>query len=239
MSEIVPTGGMSPFDAIKNVDPDGREWWSARDLQKVMGYARWENLEVPLNRAMQSASNVGTDLTSNFLRSQKIVNGRSVADCQLTRYAAYLVAMNGDPNKSEVAAAQSYFAVKTREAEVAPVRSEIDLIIASALEMKRMAERIEAVGSAVIEAGQDARAANARIDAMEGRHNWFSALGYAITNGMPTDSVSLARFGKVAASIARAGGIQPNKVQHAHFGAVNEFPVHVWDRARDALGGAA
>ena len=123
--------------------------------------------------------------------------------------------------------------------EQARPQSELDLIIASALEMKRMSERVEQAATAAVEAAQDARVANARIDAIEGRHDWFSALGYAKTHGMATDSMSLARFGKLAATIARAEGVEPNKVQHAHFGAVNEFPVHVWDRARTALGGAA
>lgn len=108
----------SPFDAIRRLDESGRETWSARALQDVMAYARWENFEVPLNRAMRAAENVGADVTSNFLRSQKISVTRPGVDYDLTRYAAYLVAMNGDPNKPEVARAQTYFAVKTREAEV-------------------------------------------------------------------------------------------------------------------------
>lgn len=235
------SGSDSPFDAIKRTDEHG-EHWSARDLQVVMAYARWENFEVPLRRAMKAAENVGTDVTSNFLRSQKINGSRSVTDYELTRYAAYLVAMNGDPNKPEVAAAQTYFAVKTREAEIAqPVapRSELDILRAAIDQIEQAQQRAARAEQAAIEAASDARAANARIDAMEGRHNWFSALGYAIEHGMPTDSISLARFGKVAASIARADGITPNKVQHAHYGSVNEFPIHVWDRARDALGGAA
>lgn len=110
------SGAASPFDTIKQTGADG-ERWAARDLQTVMGYSRWENFEVPLNRAMRAAQNVGADVTSNFLRSQKITGNRPGVDYELTRYAAYLVAMNGDPNKAEVAQAQTYFAVKTREAE--------------------------------------------------------------------------------------------------------------------------
>ncbi len=125
---------------------------------------------------------------------------------------------------------------RTGSYSLAP-QSQIDIIIASAMEMKRIAEQVERTAAAVIEAGQEAAVANARIDAIEGRHDWFSALGYAKTCGLPTDSVSLARFGKLAATIARSEGVEPNKVQHAHFGAVNEFPVHVWDRAASALRG--
>lgn len=110
----------SPFDSIRHVRPDGSEFWRARELQPLMGYARWENFETPLTRAMQAAANTGVDVTSNFLRSQEITATKPREDVELSRYGAYLTAMNGDPNKSEVAAAQSYFAVRAREAETAP-----------------------------------------------------------------------------------------------------------------------
>lgn len=117
--------------------------------------------------------------------------------------------------------------------------SELDILRRAIDQIEQAQQAAARAEQAAVEATKDARVANARIDAMEGRHNWFSALGYAIDSGMPTDSVSLARFGKLAASIARADGIEPNKVQHSHFGKVNEFPLHVWDRARQAMGGAA
>src|SRR5690625_3752673 len=121
MTVISPSA--SPFDAIKNTRAeDGSEFWSARDLQPLMGYAAWRNFEVPIDRAMTSALNEGIDVNSNFARSRKITATKPQDDYLLSRFAAYLVAMNGDPNKPEVAAAQTYFAVKTREAEVAPVR---------------------------------------------------------------------------------------------------------------------
>jgi len=113
---IVPPEGGSPFDALRG--PDGR--WPARQLQILMGYSRWENLAPALKRAMASARNEGLDVEENFLRSQEVAGQRGPGreDFRLTRHAAYLLAMNGDPNKAEVAAAQTYFAVKTREAEV-------------------------------------------------------------------------------------------------------------------------
>lgn len=113
---IIPQSS-SPFDAI--VGDDGR--WSARSLQTLMSYARWENLAPALNRAMASARNEGLDVAEHFLGSQEVAGGSGPAreDFRLTRHAAYLLAMNGDPNKPEVAAAQSYFAIRTREAETA------------------------------------------------------------------------------------------------------------------------
>lgn len=122
MTVISPTA--SPFDAIKQVSEGGAEYWSARDMQPLMGYSTWQNFMVPLNRAVAAAENQGADVDLNFMQSHKVaVPGKMPqSDFRLSRFAAYLVAMNGDPNKSEVAAAQHYFAVKTREAEVAPVR---------------------------------------------------------------------------------------------------------------------
>lgn len=112
----------SPFDSTRQVRPDGSEFWSARDLQSLLGYSEWRNLLVPIERAMKSAANQGYDLSGHFAQSHKTPDGGGPAtlDYLLSRFAAYLVAMNGDPNKPEVAAAQAYFAIRTREAEVAP-----------------------------------------------------------------------------------------------------------------------
>lgn len=115
-----PTEGVpdnSPFDTIKHTREDGSEFWSARDLMKLMGYGAWREFKVPIERAMKSASNQSVDVTSNFGVSPKITVTKPAEDFQLSRFAAYLVAMNGDPNKSEVAAAQAYFAIQTRFAE--------------------------------------------------------------------------------------------------------------------------
>lgn len=116
MSDLILNDGL--FENFRRDTPDG-DRWSARSLMQLMGYARWENFEKPLTRAMQAARNTGADVAHLFLGSQEKTGGRDRADWLLTRYAAYLVAMNGDPNKPEVAAAQTYFAVKTREAETA------------------------------------------------------------------------------------------------------------------------
>lgn len=126
MSDLNLFDGAEPFDAIRQVREDGSEYWSARDLAALMGYSRWENLIVPLNRAMKAALNTGADLSSNFLRSQKISATRPGEDFDLSRYGAYLLAMNCDPNKVQVATAQTYFAVKTREAEVSKPVHEMD-----------------------------------------------------------------------------------------------------------------
>lgn len=100
----------SPFDRIRRVDPDGSEWWSARDLMPLMGYPAWREFSAATDRAKTAASNQGLIVDDLFGVDPQKTNGRPRADYRLSRMAAYLVAMNGDPNKPEVAAAQAYFA---------------------------------------------------------------------------------------------------------------------------------
>ena len=115
------------FDAIEIqvADDNGEniEVWYARELQHILGYARWENFAVAIGRAMQSCKSQGISIDDHFREVTKIIDiakgaQRPVQDFMLTRYACYLIAQNGDPKKEEVAFAQSYFAVQTRRAEI-------------------------------------------------------------------------------------------------------------------------
>ena len=121
-----PATQESPFDALRLTKADGSEYWSARDLQGLLGYVEWRKFKGAVERAKASARNSGvSNVEDQFVGSDKpIINGKGrtqqVIDFHLSRYAAYLVAMNGEPSKPEIAAAQHYFAVKTREAEVGP-----------------------------------------------------------------------------------------------------------------------
>jgi hypothetical protein len=120
---IVPSANQSPFEHLRQVDDGGREFWSARDLCPVMGYVEWRKFEDAIGRARAACENTGSIVGDHFVGADKVTEGgrwgtQRVSDHRLTRYAAYLVAMNGDPRKTEIAEAQTYFAARTREAEL-------------------------------------------------------------------------------------------------------------------------
>ena len=102
---------------------DKVEVWFARELQSVLGYARWENFTVAIGRAVESCKSQNINVDDHFREVTKMISlakgaKREVKDYMLTRFACYLIAQNGDPKKEEIAFAQGYFALQTRRAEL-------------------------------------------------------------------------------------------------------------------------
>ena len=118
----------SAFDNIKHIDKSGDEFWYARELSETLGYIQWRNFENNIKKAMQSMSNMGESINKHFVNISKVVEtgnntARDIGDIKLSRYACYIIAMNGDPTKSEIAAAQAYFAHQTRKQELNEIES--------------------------------------------------------------------------------------------------------------------
>jgi len=112
------------FEEVVRTHPDsGLEFWLARELQPILGYARWENFAKVIEKAKKACETSGYAVTDHFLGVTKMISlgkgaERPIDDIALTRYACYLIAQNGESSKEPIAFAQTYFAVQTRKQEI-------------------------------------------------------------------------------------------------------------------------
>ena len=111
------------FEGLKRVNEAGQEFWYARELQSVLEYTQWRRFYETIERAREACLNSGYDVDDHFADVGKMViigSGaeREVEDIMLSRYACYLIVMNGDPRKEVIAVGQTYFAIKTRQQEL-------------------------------------------------------------------------------------------------------------------------
>ena len=111
------------FEKIKHTDENGLEFWYARELQIVLDYKEWRKFENVINKAKESCENSNISAFEHFVGADKLSKRANnaevlIKDYKLTRYAAYLIAQNGDSRKKVIALAQTYFAVQTRKQEI-------------------------------------------------------------------------------------------------------------------------
>ena len=149
------TIGNNSFEDLKKVNEHGAEYWSARELQPLLGYTQWRRFEDAIKRAITSCNQSGNIPENHFAGAGKMVelgstSLREVPDYNLSRFACYLIAQNGDPRKPEIANAQKYFAIQARRQEIS------DAITADVerLELrKETAEEFKALSGAARDAG--------------------------------------------------------------------------------------
>jgi DNA-damage-inducible protein D len=117
------------FEGHAQQTEDGVEYWLARDLQHLLGYAKWDNFLNAISKAKTACEVSGHQVADHFADVGKTISmpkgaEKKIPEVMLTRYACYLIAQNGDPQKPEIAFAQTYFAIQTRRAELIQQRLE-------------------------------------------------------------------------------------------------------------------
>ncbi len=253
----------SPFDAIRMADDRG-EYWMARELMKPLGYDRWENFRDSIERARQACHNSGQGeenhffVTSRNKPGQTKGRGRPAEDVRLTRYACYLVAMNGDPGKAEIAAAQTYFAIQTVRAEqqlpalpvLAPVPASPaphDLIAANLQVLRQFLDNLAAVcdqqrelsrqqaelasrvGTVEESAERANRVAKAALDVGNSNYGTLSVLGWARLHNRDLTRDEAAKHGRRLTARCQRLGIDTPKIRDSRFGLVGVYPEKVVD----------
>ena len=150
------TPHLSPFDAIRHEDEQIGEFWSARELYKLLGYSTWQRFQVAIEHAKKACQESGQAISAHFNVDVKIVKAGATSkpreDYRLSRYACYLIVINADSSKPVVALGQTYFAVQTRRQEIA------DELAVLPEEQKRLILRSEmaVLNARLVEAAQQA-----------------------------------------------------------------------------------
>jgi DNA-damage-inducible protein D len=159
VDENLPQVGGVSFEGLKKTNNYGAEYWSALELQPLLGYTQWRRFENAIKKAVTSCEQSDNDPGHHFAGAGKLIPGgkgaiQIVPDFELSRFACYLIAQNGDPRKPEIASAQKYFAIQTRRQELSD-QAAADL---ERLELrKQTSEEFKALSGAAREAGVQSR----------------------------------------------------------------------------------
>jgi hypothetical protein len=225
----------SPFEQIKRIDDNGAEYWMGTELQGISGYSKKQDFFKAIIRAELSCKNTGNPSNSNFLWTSVITEGRSVKEVKLSRYACYLVFMNGDPSKLAIAQAQSYFAAKTREAELAHQKQipqtyieALKALVESEEEKERLKAQRELDRAMISVLEEESDRQSEVIDEL---FNYSSIIRVAKFNGIGEKSFHW-RMLKTASKIAKT---EVKKAPCPRFGTKNLYSHEAWQIAYPAI----
>lgn len=177
------------FEGLRQINEFGAEYWSARDLQTLLGYSQWRRFEQAIERALSSCRESGNPPEHHFAGAGKPIPGgkgavQVVDDFHLSRFACYLIAQNGDPRKSEIAQAQKYFAIQTRRQEL----SDQAAADQERLELrKQTSQEFKALSGAAQQAGVQSRMFGVFHDAgYKGLYNGLGNEAIKARKGIPS-----------------------------------------------------
>lgn len=183
------------FEKIKHVNEYGQEYWSARELQGVLEYSQWRRFHDVIERAKSACESSKNNISDHFANAGKMVSvgsgaEREVDDYLLSRYACYLIVMNGDSRKEVIALGQTYFAVKTRQQELVDEYDQLDE------DKKRLAIRNEMKvhNKSLAQAAQNAGIMQPKDYAIfqnRGYQGVYGGLGGTMPEDLPTPSKSI------------------------------------------------
>lgn len=236
---LAAPSGVSPFDSIRRVE-EGTEFWLARELMPVLGYSKWENFGAKEHgmihksgnrvtstvcRALMSCNISGLDSSLHFTHFPPVGTRQTSTpeDWKLSRHACYLIGMCGDVTKPEISAAQSYFATKTREAEINdrlnPANA-IDKLIEGLQDLKLLLGGKEQIDH--IEQRLDHQEAEiGRIFQPDGQY--FSIRGWAKQRKIKVNVEQAKAYGHVASRLSKKLGIPTDKLPDPRYGKVNAY----------------
>ena len=221
----VPVSGADDLMAMQD---NGREWAALKPMCDTLGIDFSAQLKRLKTRswagvAVKAIPSPGGIQNTVVIDSQTIplwlatIDERRVNESARSKLVAY--------QREARDALDAYF---NKRLVAAPAVNQFDVLRAAI-------DQIEAAQRDAAQAKELAERNEARLDGIEGRHGWFSALGYARFNGLPTYEKFLNKLSRCAGMIARSHGIAPDKVPHAHYGTVNSYPAWVWDLASEGF----
>ena len=218
--QTLPMRGNVSFEELKKVNEHGAQFWSARELQPLLGYSQWRRFDDAVKRAMISCQQSGNHPDYHFAGAGKMVelgsrSVRELEDYHLSRFACYLIAQNGDPRKPEIAEAQKYFAIQARRQEVSDAlaadRERLEI-------RKQTSEEFKALSGAAREAGVQ--------DRMFRMTQTRDKLARERVNDQQTAILTHEAVGKeVREAIKRIGGAMPEQIPPAEH--INEVEKRI------------